>query len=975
MLKRFMAILIALIILSFVVPTVFAQECGDNVCEGDEETTCPDDCVSPPDPDPFCGDGMCNGSEDSFTCEPDCGPPPVVCGDGRCDEGEMGSCDLDCGPTNYCGDGRCDNDESQENCSTDCGEPPEEAFCGDGRCNGNETQDTCQDDCGRPPGDSYCGNGVCETGEENGNCPIDCFYDVYCGDGQCNGSETQDTCSRDCGMPPDDYKGYCGDKQCNPEYGENEQNCHDDCGYPDNDWEEHVCGDGVCESSEDKWNCHDDCGFPDDAGNNYCGDGECKYWEDKWNCSMDCGMPDEGRACKSEEEIRRMIEQCNQNGSRGETRHDQMTGCPVIECIQEQKGIYDKPIMPGGNGCIEERDQKTGAVKVICNNQQQCPIIYPEEQEKCHRSGGEVEYRRDQRGCEFLECNYGSRGFIGGTCPSEQEKDNMLRECENQNLKPIVERGFNGCEYVKCGGFGSESTGNYDCRPPPFEEVRRIEESCRMERGRIIQDFDETGCSKPKCVSGTYDKFCAGEVPEEAVTKCEQAGGEFIKREGPDGCIEFADCIMRKDGAEYGRVNKVLDSTELIQLAFKLEELGIEFDRLISQAEELARYYGETGDTESKERLTKVASMFRTAKEKLGEIKIRLRDSIDNPTLALLTKVKNDIREVKEVIIADALYLMLGGEIRSSSTEAKVDEQGITDCGTDEGCFTEMLRTCNKASVTHYEYMGPVAIEFVASITGIDDFGKCELDIRGDFGAGNVYQMSCHDPSFASGQLNDDFETYCSGDLLIKMEELEMGPKGPGGPDDPYRPGGPDDPYGPGGPDDPYGPDYPGGPNGPDYRYPDGPSGPDGTGGSGYGRGQESFCGDGDCKQDLGESSYTCPQDCGYVNGSEPGEDSYCGDGVCKDNEDSFSCPNDCGEPEIICGDGICYKGEMGVCDIDCGPKDYCGDGICGADENQQNCATDCGEPAYCGDGACDASESQESCPKDCGEPPGEGDQ
>lgn len=44
--------------------------CGDGVCRGETNATCPDDC---PANGPFCGDGTCNGTETATTCADDCG--------------------------------------------------------------------------------------------------------------------------------------------------------------------------------------------------------------------------------------------------------------------------------------------------------------------------------------------------------------------------------------------------------------------------------------------------------------------------------------------------------------------------------------------------------------------------------------------------------------------------------------------------------------------------------------------------------------------------------------------------------------------------------------------------------------------------------------------------------------------------------------------------------------------------------------
>lgn len=73
----------------------------------------------------------------------------------------------------------------------------------------------------------------------------------------------------------------------------------------------------------------------------------------------------------------------------------------------------------------------------------------------------------------------------------------------------------------------------------------------------------------------------------------------------------------------------------------------------------------------------------------------------------------------------------------------------------------------------------------------------------------------------------------------------------------------------------------------------------------------QPFCGDGACNG--GESTATCPQDCG----------SSCGDGVCNGGETSGNCPEDCGGGGGgWCGDGTCSfdEGLACNCEVDCGP-------------------------------------------------------
>jgi Trypsin-like peptidase domain len=65
-------------------------------------------------------------------------------------------------------------------------------------------------------------------------------------------------------------------------------------------------------------------------------------------------------------------------------------------------------------------------------------------------------------------------------------------------------------------------------------------------------------------------------------------------------------------------------------------------------------------------------------------------------------------------------------------------------------------------------------------------------------------------------------------------------------------------------------------------------------------------CGDGTCDAAGGETTVTCPADCG----------TSCGDGVCNGAESPVDCPADCG----TCGNTVCDDGEdESTCCMDCG--------------------------------------------------------
>ncbi|ATB35287.1 hypothetical protein CYFUS_000699 [Cystobacter fuscus] len=140
----------------------YCYYCGDGLCYGETQNSCPEDCGYPS----YCGDGVCSpaAGESDLNCASDC-----YCGDNLCNGSEtVNTCPRDCGCPNQCGNGVCNNNESTVTCWTDCG-----TRCGDGVCNGGENGSNCAQDC------SYCGDGICRSPETRYNCPDDCGG-VYC---------------------------------------------------------------------------------------------------------------------------------------------------------------------------------------------------------------------------------------------------------------------------------------------------------------------------------------------------------------------------------------------------------------------------------------------------------------------------------------------------------------------------------------------------------------------------------------------------------------------------------------------------------------------------------------------------------------------------------------------------------------------------------------------------------------------------
>ncbi len=127
------------------------------------------------------------------------------CGNGICQQDEIGSCKLDC---SWCGDGYCQGDESCDSCQQDCGNCKAASFCGDGICNAGECTLGCKDcsliqcqngiceaqlgeNCATSPNDCKCSDGTCD--QNSGRC-----IKITCGNGICDSGETHTSCPNDC---------------------------------------------------------------------------------------------------------------------------------------------------------------------------------------------------------------------------------------------------------------------------------------------------------------------------------------------------------------------------------------------------------------------------------------------------------------------------------------------------------------------------------------------------------------------------------------------------------------------------------------------------------------------------------------------------------------------------------------------------------------------------------------------------------
>jgi hypothetical protein len=271
--------------------------CGNGKCEGNELSTCPNDCKT----GPVCGNGVCESGETSASCSPDC-PVTDLCGNGKCDANETPiNCNQDCttaaccASKGYkCGDvpacnGNCGVCSGSQTCNS-AFKCVAGTLCGNGVCDGSETTTSCPSDC--PAATAICGDLTCQSTENNSSCAIDCPA-TGCGNGTCSTSENTSTCPQDCDPATKCVITYCKSPwvSCVKDSGCGNillciQNCAaGDSTCPSNCYSSGssagqslysatatcmqsnncnatttaVCGNGTCESGETNASCAPDC--------------------------------------------------------------------------------------------------------------------------------------------------------------------------------------------------------------------------------------------------------------------------------------------------------------------------------------------------------------------------------------------------------------------------------------------------------------------------------------------------------------------------------------------------------------------------------------------------------------------------------------------------------------------------------------------------------------------------------------------
>ncbi len=474
-----------------------------------------------------------------------------------------------------------------------------------------------------------------------------------------------------------------------------------------------------------------------------------------------------GRHCRTESEVGgtaqpSMVRECPVDS----TCPDGSRPCQLVDNRCECKPC------PPPQGCREEKDATTGFVRVICEakiDEMKCPDTPYGADKPCRDKGGNPVWKTDSRGCNFIDCvlnDVSSNPFSANrVCPTEEEIQRVKSKCLNFVMIDDM-----GCKVAVCRDAVQQQV-RQECGLVPGPERERIEAECKAKGLGTVSSFDENGCQTITC--GNPNE-CRTSIPEGAYEKCRERGGEMVVKNDNMGCITFQQCVMKGDESQiyYEDVTEMPEMTDMLSMAFKLEELKMQFDKLRAKTEDVARYYESVGSGEA-ERFKRVAGMFNSIKDKIDEIKTKFRDRLETITRDDISEIKYDIKYIKDKMLKDVLYLML-----SSSDEVKsITSKSESDCGNDGRCFDEALRVCKQMVFHPDDAEGNAEVK----ISGMDGT-NCLITVTAQAGTMGTQSMTCKYPNYAMGMRGpEDILPYCTGALAELMKTYgtkppEVGP-------------------------------------------------------------------------------------------------------------------------------------------------------------------------------------------------------
>ncbi len=612
-----------------------------------------------------------------------------------------------------------------------------------------------------------CSNGMCKKTI----CPAVCVPMWEIKDGRCAYNE----CGSGCG--PDYQASFRTEDECKARLGQ--------------------CGNNICEPGEASY-----CTVCVTA---HCPDSPCY----EGTCLQDCpaAQPQCPAGCECKYDSSGNIiasycqsqPQCNYNGvcDKGEDvscKDCIGATCPLnykcpdgstVSCYRGEFGCSCDPCpVPASElppGCRQEIDN-TGFIRVICEPRQVCQSISQEVRLKCVDGGGTPMFGKGADGCDAFQCNFGGQRTQSPVfaspvmCPSPEEVSHSIKKCEELGMPGFIDF-EGGCKIGKCAQKPQQA-----CRYTSEEERRDVEKRCMEHGQKLIFEYDQNGCRTIRC---SEQAECMQNMPKEAYDTCAEKGGQLVVKRDASGCVAFTNCIRRGDTSEsfVEDVRNVPDTTELLAIAFKLEDLKLELDKLARRTDDIADYYKSTGSSEEK-RFRRVADMFLAAKGKVDEIREKLRSRANDISVDDVLEIKQDIRYLKDVVIKDILFVMLSSDEDIES----IKSDSSRDCGIDGSCFDRAIRVCQPITFRPEGSSGPIVeikglegdscIMYVVMLEGT---GPPAGEVPG---INPPYEMTCKIQKYSLGIRNPEMDMfpYCTGNMVELIKKYGIGSDSGGGP-------------------------------------------------------------------------------------------------------------------------------------------------------------------------------------------------
>ena len=123
--------------------------------------------------------------------------------------------------------------------------------------------------------------------------------------------------------------------------------------------------------------------------------------------------------------------------------------------------------------------------------------------------------------------------------------------------------------------------------------------------------------------------------------------------------------------SDLGKSNdKEVSTEELLDVAFRLENLKKKFTQLQRDSNALSEYYVSIGDQEGAAKFKRISDMFGTAKTKVDKIMADIRNNIDDPDLAL-ENVKEGMKELRSYLREILLVILGTGGSETSGAQSE----------------------------------------------------------------------------------------------------------------------------------------------------------------------------------------------------------------------------------------------------------------------------------------------------------------